>query len=176
MTGSFFVPSEIYMLIPSIDPVNIRTRNKNKLIDADPKVTKKCCASLIESDFVIALEQHNSQPKWSQLRFKWISAVTYYSRKDSGNLCVNKQQSIYQYLLLPQYFRFFLSTLTQYYIFTLIRGPFVEDFYQCVTYEFYTAAWQEQFYTTFTLVFMFIIPLGILLVTYISTFKTISGE
>lgn len=64
----------------------------------------------------------------------------------------------------------------QYYIFTLIRGPFIEDFYQCVTYEFYTAVWQEQFYTTFTLVFMFIIPLGILLITYISTFKTISGE
>lgn len=63
----------------------------------------------------------------------------------------------------------------QYLIFRVTRGPFLEEFHQCVTYDFYTAKWQEQLYTTFTLIFMFIIPLGILLVTYISTFRTIAG-
>lgn len=67
------------------------------------------------------------------------------------------------------------SSPLQYLIFQVVRGPFKEDFYQCVTYEFYTAKWQEQMYATFTLIFMFIIPLGILLVTYVSTFRTISG-
>lgn len=67
------------------------------------------------------------------------------------------------------------GSAAQYLIFRVTRGPFVEDFYQCVTYDFYTAKWQEQLYTTFTLIFMFIIPLGILLVTYISTFRTIAG-
>uniref|UniRef100_A0A182K2D6 G-protein coupled receptors family 1 profile domain-containing protein n=1 Tax=Anopheles christyi TaxID=43041 RepID=A0A182K2D6_9DIPT len=59
-------------------------------------------------------------------------------------------------------------------IFRVAKGPFVEDFYQCVTHGFYTDRWQEQLYTTFTLVFMFIIPLLILIGTYLSTFMTIS--
>uniref|UniRef100_A0A1A9ZG33 G-protein coupled receptors family 1 profile domain-containing protein n=1 Tax=Glossina pallidipes TaxID=7398 RepID=A0A1A9ZG33_GLOPL len=53
---------------------------------------------------------------------------------------------------------FFLS-LPQLFIFHTARGPFIEEFYQCVTHGFYTAAWQEQFYTTFTLIFTFILPL-----------------
>uniref|UniRef100_A0A182SSE0 G-protein coupled receptors family 1 profile domain-containing protein n=1 Tax=Anopheles maculatus TaxID=74869 RepID=A0A182SSE0_9DIPT len=60
-------------------------------------------------------------------------------------------------------------------IFRVAKGPFVEDFYQCVTHGFYTDRWQEQLYTTFTLVFMFIIPLLILIGTYLSTFMTISS-
>lgn len=61
-------------------------------------------------------------------------------------------------------------------IFRVAKGPFVEDFYQCVTHGFYTDRWQEQLYTTFTLVFMFIIPLLILIGTYLSTFMTISSK
>lgn len=61
-------------------------------------------------------------------------------------------------------------------IFRVVRGPFIEDFYQCHTQGFYTAVWQEQLYTTFSLVFMFIIPLFVIIITYLSTFRTISGE
>lgn len=61
-------------------------------------------------------------------------------------------------------------------IFDVIKGPFIEEFHQCVTYSFYTAYWQEQLYTTFTLFFMFVVPLTILIGTYVATFRTISGN
>lgn len=54
------------------------------------------------------------------------------------------------------------------------KGPFYEEFYQCVTFGFYTEPWQEQLYTTFSLVCMFILPLLILISTYVSTIITIS--
>ncbi|CAL1271544.1 unnamed protein product, partial [Larinioides sclopetarius] len=59
-------------------------------------------------------------------------------------------------------------------IFRVAKGPFIEDFYQCVTYGFYTAPWQEQLYTSFSLLFMFLIPLCILITTYFTTFATIA--
>ncbi|KAK0080609.1 hypothetical protein PV325_013657 [Microctonus aethiopoides] len=59
-------------------------------------------------------------------------------------------------------------------IFRVARGPFTEEFMQCVTYGFYTEAWQEQLYTTLTLIFMFILPLIALIITYVSTVITIS--
>ncbi|GIY53942.1 uncharacterized protein CEXT_815691 [Caerostris extrusa] len=59
-------------------------------------------------------------------------------------------------------------------IFRVAKGPFVEEFYQCVTYGFYTAPWQEQLYTSFSLLFMFLIPLCILIATYTTTFATIA--
>ncbi|XP_069985613.1 uncharacterized protein [Penaeus vannamei] len=58
-------------------------------------------------------------------------------------------------------------------VFHVSKGPFLEEFLQCVTYGFYTALWQEQLYTTFSLVCMFILPLFILTVTYASTFITL---
>lgn len=61
-------------------------------------------------------------------------------------------------------------------IFHVEKGPFYEDFYQCVTFGFYTEPWQEQLYTTFSLVCMFILPLLILISTYVSTIITISSE
>ncbi|GIY00645.1 uncharacterized protein CDAR_83191 [Caerostris darwini] len=61
-------------------------------------------------------------------------------------------------------------------IFRVAKGPFVEEFYQCVTYGFYTAPWQEQLYTSFSLLFMFLIPLCILIATYTTTFATIASE
>ncbi|KAH0539159.1 hypothetical protein KQX54_001473 [Cotesia glomerata] len=59
-------------------------------------------------------------------------------------------------------------------IFHVARGPFIEEFSQCVTHGFYTHDWQEQLYTTLSLIFMFILPLTVLVVTYVSTVKTIS--
>ena len=54
------------------------------------------------------------------------------------------------------------------------KGPFYEDFYQCVTYGFYTEPWQEQLYTVSTLFLMFILPLGIIVWSYASTFITLA--
>lgn len=65
-------------------------------------------------------------------------------------------------------------SLPQVFIFRVQRGPFEEEFYQCVTYGFYSAQWQEQLYTTVSLVLMFLLPLVTLITTYICTFYTIS--
>ncbi|KAK0180897.1 hypothetical protein PV327_003230 [Microctonus hyperodae] len=67
-----------------------------------------------------------------------------------------------------------MFSIPQLIIFRVARGPFTEEFMQCVTYGFYTEAWQEQLYTTLTLIFMFILPLIALVVTYVSTVITIS--
>lgn len=61
-------------------------------------------------------------------------------------------------------------------VFRVAKGPFVEEFYQCVTHGFYTERWQEQAYTTLSLIFMFILPLIILVSTYVSTVRTIASE
>ncbi|KAF8785575.1 hypothetical protein HNY73_011093 [Argiope bruennichi] len=60
------------------------------------------------------------------------------------------------------------------YIFSVRKGPFIEEFYQCVTYGFYTSLRQEQVYTIFTLVVMFAVPLMSLIGTYAETFFTIA--
>ncbi|XP_013140401.1 PREDICTED: gonadotropin-releasing hormone receptor [Papilio polytes] len=70
----------------------------------------------------------------------------------------------------------FILSVPQAIIFRVARGPFVEEFYQCVTHGFYTARWQEQIYTTLSFTFMFVIPLIILISTYISTVRTIEGS
>lgn len=67
-------------------------------------------------------------------------------------------------------------SVPQVFIFDVVQGPFVEEFHQCVTYGFYTAFWQEQVYTTFTLMCMFVVPLAVLVGTYVATFRTIAGE
>ncbi|XP_072938501.1 gonadotropin-releasing hormone receptor [Epargyreus clarus] len=68
----------------------------------------------------------------------------------------------------------FLLSIPQTVVFREAKGPFVEVFYQCVTHGFYTERWQEQAYTTLSLVFMFILPLIILVCTYVSTVRTIA--
>ncbi|XP_063830042.1 gonadotropin-releasing hormone receptor [Ostrinia nubilalis] len=68
----------------------------------------------------------------------------------------------------------FLLSIPQAVVFGVAKGPFVEDFYQCVTHGFYTERWQEQAYTTLSLIFMFILPLLILISTYVSTVRTIA--
>ncbi|XP_046400825.1 gonadotropin-releasing hormone II receptor-like [Ischnura elegans] len=67
-----------------------------------------------------------------------------------------------------------LLSIPQLFIFHVEKGPFYEDFYQCVTYGFYSYPWQEQLYTTFSLVCMFVLPLVILVSTYVSTIITIA--
>ncbi|KAH8386077.1 hypothetical protein KR200_000889 [Drosophila serrata] len=79
-------------------------------------------------------------------------------------------------LLGGTYILSLVLSLPQFFIFHVARGPFVEEFYQCVTHGFYTADWQEQMYATFTLVFTFLLPLCILFGTYMSTFRTISSS
>lgn len=64
----------------------------------------------------------------------------------------------------------------QVFIFSVLRGPFNVEFYQCVTYAFYTAPWQEQLYASVSLVLMFVLPLTTLVVTYAATFCTIASE
>ncbi|XP_058446014.1 gonadotropin-releasing hormone receptor [Malaya genurostris] len=88
---------------------------------------------------------------------------------------LNTARRCHRYLL-GAYTVSFLLSIPQWMIFRVAKGPFLEDFYQCVTHGFYTDRWQEQLYTTFTLVFMFIIPLLILIGTYLSTFRTISSS
>ena len=57
-----------------------------------------------------------------------------------------------------------------------MEGPFREPFYQCVTYEFYTERWQEQFYTIFSLLTMFVIPLVTLIASYVCILCTIASK
>ncbi|RVE47961.1 hypothetical protein evm_007369 [Chilo suppressalis] len=67
-----------------------------------------------------------------------------------------------------------ILSIPQAVIFGVAQGPFVEEFHQCVTHGFYTERWQEQAYTTLSLIFMFILPLIILVSTYVSTVRTIA--
>lgn len=66
-----------------------------------------------------------------------------------------------------------LFSIPQLVVFHVLKGPFLEDFYQCVTYGMYSAKWQEDLYMSFSLICMFILPLTILTVTYVSTFITL---
>ncbi|XP_063991139.1 gonadotropin-releasing hormone receptor isoform X2 [Diachasmimorpha longicaudata] len=59
-------------------------------------------------------------------------------------------------------------------VFRVAPGPFDGEFLQCVTHGSYTEPWQEQLYTTMTLVVMFLLPLAILISTYVSTVITIA--
>ncbi|XP_059486435.1 gonadotropin-releasing hormone receptor [Neocloeon triangulifer] len=67
-----------------------------------------------------------------------------------------------------------ICSAPQFFIFRVVRGPFIEDFYQCVTHGFYTEKWQEQMYTMISFVLMFVLPLSVLVCTYFSTVFTIA--
>ncbi|XP_011307240.1 gonadotropin-releasing hormone receptor isoform X2 [Fopius arisanus] len=77
-------------------------------------------------------------------------------------------------LVLSMWILAFVLSIPQSVIFHVSRGPFIEEFNQCVTHGFYTERWQEQLYTTLSLIFMFILPLTILISTYVSTVITIA--
>ncbi|XP_064620462.1 gonadotropin-releasing hormone receptor-like isoform X2 [Lineus longissimus] len=61
-------------------------------------------------------------------------------------------------------------------MFSLQRGPFKEDFFQCVNFDFYHALWQEQLYFLATLLLLFVIPLMIMITCYALIFCTISRK
>uniref|UniRef100_A0A1B0GQ44 G-protein coupled receptors family 1 profile domain-containing protein n=1 Tax=Phlebotomus papatasi TaxID=29031 RepID=A0A1B0GQ44_PHLPP len=61
------------------------------------------------------------------------------------------------------------------FVFSVKKGPFTEEFHQCVTYDAYeSGSWQEKVYSLTTLIIMFIIPLGILVATYLASFREIA--
>nr|XP_031848126.1 gonadotropin-releasing hormone receptor isoform X2 [Nomia melanderi] len=68
----------------------------------------------------------------------------------------------------------FILAAPQVIVFHVAKGPFIEEFLQCVTHGFYTKPWQEKLYVSLSLVFMFILPLIILVTTYVSTVITIA--
>ncbi|XP_072746472.1 corazonin receptor isoform X2 [Anoplolepis gracilipes] len=86
---------------------------------------------------------------------------------------LNTSQKCSRFVLLAWALSFVLAT-PQVIIFRVAQGPFIEEFPQCVTHGFYTEAWQEQLYASFSLFFMFLLPLAILITTYVSTVITIS--
>jgi hypothetical protein len=61
-------------------------------------------------------------------------------------------------------------------MFSLQRGPFIEDFFQCVNFDFYQHLWQEQLYFLATLLLLFVIPLMIMITCYTLIFCTISRK
>jgi len=58
----------------------------------------------------------------------------------------------------------------------VLRAPFKDDFYQCVTYGAYTALWQEPLYSTISLLLMYIIPLITMVTAYLLIFATIARK
>jgi len=64
----------------------------------------------------------------------------------------------------------------QVYIFRVRQGPFQQEFYQCVTFGAYTARWQEQTYSTVSLLLMYVIPLVTMVTAYLLIFTTIARK
>ena len=64
----------------------------------------------------------------------------------------------------------------QTYVFSVKRGPWEEEFYQCVTHGTYTAEWQEQLYSSLSALLMFILPLLIMVTAYMLIFCTIARK
>lgn len=62
------------------------------------------------------------------------------------------------------------------YIFRVDKGPFVEEFYQCVTYGAFPAEWQSKVYSIITLLLLFVIPLIVLIITYSSAMERLRSE
>ncbi|XP_071110295.1 gonadotropin-releasing hormone receptor-like isoform X1 [Haliotis cracherodii] len=69
-----------------------------------------------------------------------------------------------------------LFSVPQAIIFNVKKGPFVEDFYQCVTFGSYAGEWQSQLYTVASLLLMFVIPLVTIGTAYGLIFCTISRK
>ncbi|XP_011870150.1 PREDICTED: gonadotropin-releasing hormone receptor [Vollenhovia emeryi] len=86
---------------------------------------------------------------------------------------LNTSQNCTRFVLLTWMLSLVLAT-PQIAVFHVSQGPFIEVFTQCVTHGFYTEPWQEQLYASFSLFFMFLLPLAILITTYVSTVITIS--
>ncbi|XP_076352671.1 gonadotropin-releasing hormone receptor-like [Tachypleus tridentatus] len=88
----------------------------------------------------------------------------------------NQAKGHVQNLIILVWFLSAIFSIPQAIIFNVRKGPFVEEFYQCVTYGSYTSEWQEKTYTMATLFIMFVIPLIALTGLYIGTFCIISSK
>ncbi|GFO13602.1 corazonin receptor [Plakobranchus ocellatus] len=60
-------------------------------------------------------------------------------------------------------------------IFSVLRGPFKQEFYQCVTYGS-KSAWQLQLYTIASIMLLFVLPLAIIVTAYALIFTTINRK
>ena len=63
----------------------------------------------------------------------------------------------------------------QIFVFSVQRGPFEEDFYQCVDRNYPNRQYRKM-YNMFSLITQFMIPLGIMIVAYGLIFFTISRK
>ncbi|KAH9510183.1 hypothetical protein Btru_043687 [Bulinus truncatus] len=61
-------------------------------------------------------------------------------------------------------------------VFSSLRGPFNESFYQCVTFGAYDSPWQSQMYAIASLMLMFVLPLAVIGTAYGLIFTTISRK
>lgn len=123
--------------------------------------SNQCCPH--PQNFHFKLEANNWNPLKAKISSFHIFRVWFFVWLKVRNISNNKA---YAKLILNVITLLLLSFL----------GPFIEEFFQCVTFGSYSAPWQEKFYTMFTLLFMFIIPLLILVFSYLSTFRTISSK
>ncbi|XP_035826854.1 gonadotropin-releasing hormone receptor isoform X2 [Aplysia californica] len=69
-----------------------------------------------------------------------------------------------------------LFSIPQPIVFNVLRGPFKEVFYQCVTFGSYDSAWQLQMYAIASLMLMFVLPLAVMGTAYGLIFTTISRK
>ncbi|GFR65886.1 corazonin receptor [Elysia marginata] len=60
-------------------------------------------------------------------------------------------------------------------IFSVRRGPFKQEFYQCVTYGS-RSAWQLQLYTIASIMLLFVLPLAVIVTAYALIFTTINRK
>ncbi|KAL0271664.1 UNVERIFIED_CONTAM: hypothetical protein PYX00_008685 [Menopon gallinae] len=59
-------------------------------------------------------------------------------------------------------------------VFHVNKGPFYEEFYQCVTYGSYKEKWQEDVYIITSIFLMFILPLVVIIWSYVCTFISLT--
>ncbi|XP_076444164.1 gonadotropin-releasing hormone receptor-like [Babylonia areolata] len=69
-----------------------------------------------------------------------------------------------------------IFSIPQAIVFHVLRGPFQEEFYQCVTFGSYKEEWQRQLYSVASLILMFVLPLVIIGTAYGLIFTTISRK
>ncbi|CAH1797152.1 unnamed protein product [Owenia fusiformis] len=88
----------------------------------------------------------------------------------------NKAPKRVRIMILAAWFLSALFSLPQAFIFRVRRGPWEDDFYQCVTFGAYSAQWQEHLYSGLTVMLLFVMPLATVITTYTLIFYTIARQ
>lgn len=70
----------------------------------------------------------------------------------------------------------FRTFALQLFLYRVMRASFDESFHQCVTFNAYSAPWQEKFYTIGSLVLHFLLPLVIIIGVYAVIIYTIARK